>query len=183
MQPKLAFLPESQRGGPSFLDTFEDGANGRRQRRPGSLPGPSPTANLVGVWKGDPLGSRRCGIPTFSQQKQCAAGVSPAEAAANRSLIGVVYENIGSVVQSKPDSNRGGDPGRANPDSSGSVSDGSGVDSGAAGGRRREKVRRRRAAAGSLNRPERRGRLPGRYPGPGASLRVLPLARSEEHTS
>jgi len=30
MQPKLAFLPESQRGGPGFLEqVFEDGANGR----------------------------------------------------------------------------------------------------------------------------------------------------------
>jgi len=34
---------------------IEDGANGTRQRAPRPLSRPSPTANLAGNWKGDPL--------------------------------------------------------------------------------------------------------------------------------
>src|SRR5581483_2244043 len=42
-----------------------DGAQGRGQPWPRSLPRPSPSANLVGNWKGDPLGPQ-VAAPKFS---------------------------------------------------------------------------------------------------------------------
>ena len=55
LQPKSGFLPEAGCGRPKLLKV-EDGANGVRQRSTGPLSRPSPSANLAGNWKGDPLG-------------------------------------------------------------------------------------------------------------------------------
>ena len=54
LQPKSGFLPEAGRGRPKLLEV-EDGAyeTGQPVSRP--LSRPSPTANLAGNWKGDPL--------------------------------------------------------------------------------------------------------------------------------
>jgi hypothetical protein len=54
LQPKPGFLPEAGRGRPKFLK-IEDGANGAGQPVSRPLSRPSPTANLAGSWKGDPL--------------------------------------------------------------------------------------------------------------------------------
>src|SRR5258706_14849074 len=54
MQPKLARLPASQCGGTNPWETG-DGAYGGGEPSSRSLSGPSPSANLVGIWKGDPL--------------------------------------------------------------------------------------------------------------------------------
>jgi hypothetical protein len=54
LQPKSGFLPEARHGRPKFLGV-EDGANEVRQLISRPLSRPSPTANLVGNWKGDPL--------------------------------------------------------------------------------------------------------------------------------
>jgi hypothetical protein len=54
LQPKSGFLPEAGRGRPKFLEV-EDGANETGQSVSRPLSRPSPTANLAGNWKGDPL--------------------------------------------------------------------------------------------------------------------------------
>jgi len=54
LQPKSGFLPEAGRGRPKFRRN-SDGANEIRQLVSRPLSRPSPTANLAGNWKGDPL--------------------------------------------------------------------------------------------------------------------------------
>jgi hypothetical protein len=54
LQPKSGFLPGAGCGRPKFLKV-EDGANEAGQPVLRPLSRPSPTANLVGDWKGDPL--------------------------------------------------------------------------------------------------------------------------------
>jgi hypothetical protein len=54
LQPKSGFLPGAGCGRPKILSD-EDGANEARQLVSRPLSRPSPTANLVGNWKGDPL--------------------------------------------------------------------------------------------------------------------------------
>jgi K+-transporting ATPase KdpF subunit len=54
LQPKSGFLPGARCGRPKILSN-EDGANEARQLVSRPLSRPSPTANLVGNWKGDPL--------------------------------------------------------------------------------------------------------------------------------
>jgi len=54
LQPKSGFLPGAGCGRPKILKV-EDGANEVRQLISRPLSRPSPTANLVGNWKGDPL--------------------------------------------------------------------------------------------------------------------------------
>src|SRR5438093_8859911 len=44
------------RGNQASSAQSEDGANGAGQPVPRPLSRPSPSANLVGIWKGDPLG-------------------------------------------------------------------------------------------------------------------------------
>jgi len=56
LQPKSGFLPEAGRGRPKLLKVIEDGANEAGQPVSRPLSRPSPTANLAGNWKGDPLG-------------------------------------------------------------------------------------------------------------------------------
>jgi len=55
LQPKSGFLPEARRGRPK-LRKNSDGANEAGQPVSRPLSRPSPTANLAGNWKGDPLG-------------------------------------------------------------------------------------------------------------------------------
>jgi hypothetical protein len=54
LQPKSGFFPEAGRGRPNLLEV-EDGANETGQSVSRPLSRPSPTANLAGNWKGDPL--------------------------------------------------------------------------------------------------------------------------------
>ena len=54
LQPKSGFLPGAGCGRPKILSN-EDGANEVRQLISRPLSRPSPSANLVGTWKGDPL--------------------------------------------------------------------------------------------------------------------------------
>jgi hypothetical protein len=55
LQPKSGFLPEAGRGRPKLLKLIEDGANEAGQPVSRPLSRPSPTANLAGIWKGEPL--------------------------------------------------------------------------------------------------------------------------------
>jgi hypothetical protein len=55
LQPKSGFLPEAGRGRPKLLKVIEDGANEAGQPVSRPLSRPSPTANLAGIWKGEPL--------------------------------------------------------------------------------------------------------------------------------
>jgi hypothetical protein len=55
LQPKSGFLPEAGRGRPKLLKMIEDGANEAGQPVSRPLSRPSPTANLAGIWKGEPL--------------------------------------------------------------------------------------------------------------------------------
>src|SRR5438876_8081660 len=50
-----------------------DGANGGGEPLPRPLLRPSPSANLVGNWKGDPLGSRLVGTPSGLPNTNCVA--------------------------------------------------------------------------------------------------------------
>jgi hypothetical protein len=61
LQPKSGFLPEAGHGRPKILKV-EDGANETGQPVSRPLSRPSPTANLVGNWKGDSLIRKVCGL-------------------------------------------------------------------------------------------------------------------------
>ena|ERR1700722_6007 len=70
LQPKYGFLPEAGCGRPKILKV-EDGANETGQPVSRPLSRPSPTANLAGNWKGDPLIRKVCGLK-FTQDKKMA---------------------------------------------------------------------------------------------------------------
>jgi hypothetical protein len=72
LQPKSGFLPEAGRGRPKLLKVIEDGANEAGQPVSRPLSRPSPTANLAGNWKGDPLIREVRGLK-FTQDKNVAA--------------------------------------------------------------------------------------------------------------
>ena len=55
-QPKLRFLPEAQRGGPKS-SRWNVGTGRMAPAAPRPLSRPSPSANLVGIWKGNPPGA------------------------------------------------------------------------------------------------------------------------------
>jgi hypothetical protein len=74
LQPKSGFLPGAGCGRPKILKV-EDGANEARQLVSRPLSRPSPTANLVGNWKGDPLIREVCGLK-FTQDKNCCGVVA-----------------------------------------------------------------------------------------------------------
>src|ERR1700757_5110022 len=48
-----------------------DGAQGRGQPWPRSLPGPSPSANLAGKWKGDPLSPQVAALTVSPIKMRC----------------------------------------------------------------------------------------------------------------
>jgi hypothetical protein len=74
LQPKSGFLPEARHGRPKILSN-EDGANEARQLVSRPLSRPSPTANLVGNWKGDPLIREVRGLK-FTPSKNCGGVVA-----------------------------------------------------------------------------------------------------------
>jgi hypothetical protein len=76
LQPKFGFLPEAGRGRPKLLKelSIEDGANEAGQPVSRPLSRPSPTANLAGVWKGEPLNREVRGCQVHPNVKnQCGA--------------------------------------------------------------------------------------------------------------
>src|SRR5690242_10738769 len=66
LQPKFVLLPQGGCGGPKFPGNW-DGANEAGQPVSRPLSRPSPSANLVGSWKGDPLEPRASRVSTFTQ--------------------------------------------------------------------------------------------------------------------
>ena len=72
LQPRSGFLPEAGRGRPKLLKLIEDGANEAGQPVSRPLSRPSPTANLAGIWKGEPLSREvRGGQVHPNVKKQC----------------------------------------------------------------------------------------------------------------
>jgi hypothetical protein len=72
LQPKSGFLPEAGRGRPKLLKVIEDGANEAGQPVSRPLSRPSPSANLAGIWKGEPLSREvRGGQVHPNVKKQC----------------------------------------------------------------------------------------------------------------
>jgi hypothetical protein len=72
LQPKFDFLPEAGRGRPKLLKVIEDGANETGQPVSRPLSRPSPTANLAGIWKGEPLSREVRGCQVHPNMKnQC----------------------------------------------------------------------------------------------------------------
>ena len=71
LQPKSGFLPEAGRGRPKF-PSDGDGAHETGQPVSRPLSRPSPTANLAGNWKGDPLIREVRGLK-FTQDKNVMA--------------------------------------------------------------------------------------------------------------
>src|SRR5213595_607612 len=67
----------------------EDGAQEFRQRNSRPLSRPSPSANLVGNWKGDPLGFRSAKSPRSPRHKRVvpAHGDNPARTRPHRSWV------------------------------------------------------------------------------------------------
>ena len=95
VQPKLALLPGGQRGGPKFLGCRIRGRGERpRVTVARSLSRPSPSANLVGIWKGDPLGSRIVRAPTVTPSENRVVRLRGDKLSAMRSHIGDRYENV-----------------------------------------------------------------------------------------
>jgi len=74
LQPKSGFLPGAGCGRPKILKV-EDGAHEAGQPVSRPLSRPSPTANLVGNWKGDPLIREVRGLK-FTQDKNCCGVVA-----------------------------------------------------------------------------------------------------------
>jgi len=73
LQPKSGFLPETGRGRPKLLKLIEDGANEAGQPVSRPLSRPSPSANLAGIWKGEPLSREvRGGQVHPNVKNQCA---------------------------------------------------------------------------------------------------------------
>src|ERR1700757_3251198 len=54
-----------------------DGAQGRGQPWPRSLPGPSPSANLAGKWKGDPLSPQVAALTVSPIKIRCRIARQP----------------------------------------------------------------------------------------------------------
>src|SRR5262245_39913531 len=77
-----------------------DGANGSGEPLPRPLLRPSPSANLVGTWKGDRLGSRRVGTPSDlpnAKRVALSRGGEPSRCAAT-SEIGYDRRHVGSSL-------------------------------------------------------------------------------------
>ena len=82
LQPKSGFLPEAGRGRPKLLRVIEDGAKEAGQPVFRPLSRPSPTANLAGIWKGEPLSREvrgdqvhpnakiNCGVPCLLHERR-----------------------------------------------------------------------------------------------------------------
>jgi hypothetical protein len=89
LQPKSGFLPGAGCGRPKILSN-EDGANEARQLVSRPLSRPSPTANLVGNWKGDPLIREVRGLK-FTPKENCCGVVAFIAAAL---LIGQIMTDL-----------------------------------------------------------------------------------------
>ncbi len=95
LQPKSGFLPGAGCGRPKILSN-EDGANEARQLVSRPLSRPSPTANLVGNWKGDSLIREVRGLK-FTPSKTIAALSRPSRGVADWTfMLDVIY--IGTAV-------------------------------------------------------------------------------------
>jgi hypothetical protein len=95
LQPKSGFLPGAGCGRPKILSN-EDGAYEARQLVSRPLSRPSPTANLVGNWKGDPLIREVRGLK-FTPSKIVAALSRPSRSAADWTfMLDVIY--LGTAV-------------------------------------------------------------------------------------
>ena len=94
MQPKSGFLPEADAGDPN--SGKPDGANEAGQPVSRPLSRPSPTANLAGIWKGEPLDREVRGLhvhPNVKVNVVCYAfGIS----AAAKYMLDAIY--IGIIV-------------------------------------------------------------------------------------
>ena len=93
--PKSDFLPEAGCGRPRILGN-EDEAHEARQLVSRPLSRPSPTANLVGNWKGDPLIREVRGLK-FTPSKMVAALSRSSRSVADWTfMLDVIY--IGTAV-------------------------------------------------------------------------------------
>ena len=174
-----------------------DGANGNGEPLPRPLLRPSPSANPVGNWKGDPLGPQVAapsGLPNVKHR--CAVAQHgngdlrlPSHVRVrvghrppllhNTSEIG--YDNRHYVGRSLA-RGVGTDSLHSHADHHRPVRSWRRADSGTAGRRRGETLWHACAAAGSLYRAGRRGRLSGRHTRSGTALRLLALAVSHHQS-
>ncbi len=151
----------------------EDGANGSGEPLPRPLLRPSPSANLVGVWKGDPLGPQ-VAVPTVSPNRNVvpSRGDKPAQGATTSEMN---YDNRrhagGALARPQSDCAR-----RTCSVARRTARAWRGADSGAPGRYRGEAIRHSGAAAGPIYRAGWRGRLSGRHARPRTALWLLALA-------
>jgi K+-transporting ATPase KdpF subunit len=97
LQPKSGFLPEAGRGRPKLLKVIEDGANEAGQPVSRPLSRPSPTANLAGIWKGDPLGREVRGGQVHPNEKSMRRALgSSLRVAVDKIMLDAIY--IGLIL-------------------------------------------------------------------------------------
>jgi hypothetical protein len=82
-------------GDPNSSRQLEDGANGARQREPRSLSRPSPSANLAGVWKGEPLSREVRGLQVHpNRNRGVVAFIRGGTACLKMIMLDAVYVGI-----------------------------------------------------------------------------------------